>query len=336
MNNIFSVTRDNLTLDYEGLMVMRGDPLAEDYILLAAGESVSKEVNLAKFYDFSTAGDYTIAFNSPVFTHVAEREEDLATTLDELESIAIPSHPVTISIPSPNLATEAVPEPENTEVYERYTNTDFGFTFRYPDTWTLDQESDQLVTLAKGNLRLSIGFSQEGGGEEPWWSGLPAGDLQQEEAITFMGESMEKLALIYNDKVTTVIYDCLVSDIVFVIRLDDVVTADYEAIDITDVEQQEVDDILSSFTLLTSAPGNNSMQVEGTVQHASASARSITLAEPVDGIQTIALTEDCELTWDDSSPINLNEILPGMSVHATGHTGSSGTLLADIITIPIE
>ena len=63
--------------------------------------------------------------------------------------------------------------------WESYTNEEYGFTFRYPDVWTLTEEP-HLVRLSRGTMSLSIAhgwasnpaFSPMGGR-----TGMPAGDF---------------------------------------------------------------------------------------------------------------------------------------------------------------
>jgi hypothetical protein len=98
---IFRVTRDGQAIPYEGPLVMRGDPLPENYVLLEPGASASADVDLATVYDFSQAGEYTIAFLSPRISYVARTRADLAQTVDDLGPVEIPSNRVTIRIGTP-------------------------------------------------------------------------------------------------------------------------------------------------------------------------------------------------------------------------------------------
>ena len=98
---IFRVERDGQAIPYEGPLVMRGDPLPENYVLLEPGASVSAEVDLATAYDFSQAGEYTIEFLSPRISHVARTEAGLAQVVDDLGPVEMPSNRVTIEIDTP-------------------------------------------------------------------------------------------------------------------------------------------------------------------------------------------------------------------------------------------
>jgi hypothetical protein len=95
---IFRVERDGQFIPYEGILAARGDPSADAYVLLNPGESVSAEVDLATAYDFSPAGEYTIAFLSPRISHVAKTEDQMAASVDDLGPVEIPSNSVAVRI----------------------------------------------------------------------------------------------------------------------------------------------------------------------------------------------------------------------------------------------
>jgi hypothetical protein len=59
---------------------------------------VSATVDLAAAYDFSEPGEYTIAFISPRISHVARTEDQMATSVEELGPVQIPSNWVTVRV----------------------------------------------------------------------------------------------------------------------------------------------------------------------------------------------------------------------------------------------
>jgi hypothetical protein len=95
---IFRMARDGQPIAYEGPLVMRGDPLPENYVSLEPGASVSAEVDLATAYDFSQAGEYTIEFVSPRISHVAKTESEFATSVDDLGPVEIPCNALRLTI----------------------------------------------------------------------------------------------------------------------------------------------------------------------------------------------------------------------------------------------
>ena len=99
--DIFQVQRDGVDVPYRGKLVKRGAPVAEEYVWIDAGGSISAEIDLAEGYDFSQAGQYTLQFRSPRLSHIARTPEDQANSVDELEMIQMPSNPVSVTIGKP-------------------------------------------------------------------------------------------------------------------------------------------------------------------------------------------------------------------------------------------
>ena len=60
---MFTVFRDGTPVAYLGPIFKRAAPTEKDYLTLAAGESLSTEVNLTALYDFSISGNYQISFD---------------------------------------------------------------------------------------------------------------------------------------------------------------------------------------------------------------------------------------------------------------------------------
>lgn len=63
---VFTVTRDGETVDYEGPMIKRGLPTAEDFAILRTGESYRTTIDLSAAYDLSRTGQYVVRFASPL------------------------------------------------------------------------------------------------------------------------------------------------------------------------------------------------------------------------------------------------------------------------------
>lgn len=95
---IFQVTRDGQPIPYLGPLVSRGAPTPEAYIFLEPDKGVTAEVNIAQAYDFSQPGTYSIKFRSPRISHLARSEAEMATSLDELGPVNIPSKEVTLEV----------------------------------------------------------------------------------------------------------------------------------------------------------------------------------------------------------------------------------------------
>jgi len=95
---IFQVERDGRPLPYEGILAMRGDPGPESYVLLPPGGSVTATVDLARAFDFSQPGAYTVTFLSPRISHVARAETEMALTVDELGPVTMVSNSVSVTV----------------------------------------------------------------------------------------------------------------------------------------------------------------------------------------------------------------------------------------------
>ena len=65
-SNLFRITRDGLEVGFEGAMIKRGVPSAEDFAILRAGRSYRSVVALGTAYDLSKAGHYTVTYATPL------------------------------------------------------------------------------------------------------------------------------------------------------------------------------------------------------------------------------------------------------------------------------
>ena len=63
---LFQVTRDGQPVAYQGALIKRGAPVDKDFIRLAAGESITKAVEVSGLYDMSQQGQYSISYRLPV------------------------------------------------------------------------------------------------------------------------------------------------------------------------------------------------------------------------------------------------------------------------------
>jgi peptidyl-Lys metalloendopeptidase len=63
---LFNVSRDGEAVQYEGPMIKRGLPGADEFAILRAGESYRTVVDLSGAYDMSKSGQYVVTFASPL------------------------------------------------------------------------------------------------------------------------------------------------------------------------------------------------------------------------------------------------------------------------------
>jgi LysM repeat protein len=153
------------------------------------------------------------------------------TTIYAGQRLVIPGHDGP-SVPPPTWVT--------------YTNAEYGFSFRYPTSWTLEEEAN-LVRLSQGMLAFLIAFQRQGEGVNPPWTGMPAGALQDRGVMSFMEGTIARQALVYEGQVKVLIYHAEVGELAFAMRLEDVVTADYDRIELAAPLVGEADQIIGSF-----------------------------------------------------------------------------------------
>jgi hypothetical protein len=121
---IFRVEQDGEVLPYEGIMATRAAPSVDSYVLLEPGASASAEVDLAPVYDFSQAGTYTIEFLSPKISHMARSGPDMATSLDDLGPVEMPSNSVTVEIDSSGVSNDRLRPEEAEELVRDYLHSE--------------------------------------------------------------------------------------------------------------------------------------------------------------------------------------------------------------------
>ena len=149
--------------------------------------------------------------------------------------------------------------PELAELYTgwaSYVNADYGFSFRHPFAWSLEEEANKLA-LTRGTLTLSIGYRRWG--EEldiSGRTGLPAGEMIDEGLVPFLDHFLRKDVLVHEEKVKAVFYGSTAAMLArvpmgpeFAIDLEDL-SADYLAVDILESVRVEVEQILGSFNHL--------------------------------------------------------------------------------------
>jgi hypothetical protein len=60
--NFLQVTRDGAEIPYQGPMMKRGDPEADDYVAIAPGASADAEIEVSLAYEMREPGRYRISF----------------------------------------------------------------------------------------------------------------------------------------------------------------------------------------------------------------------------------------------------------------------------------
>jgi formylglycine-generating enzyme required for sulfatase activity len=136
----------------------------------------------------------------------------------------------------------------------RYTNLDYGFSFHYPPDWTLEERLHALVFRHEvvDTRRFTVGYH---GIDKDLWlfrTGMPAGDFVPRGSVPFLGRELSRNVLVYEGKAKLVSYSygdaTPWGDVVFHIVLEDFAD-DYEALDLPEEVQSQVDQVVSSFEL---------------------------------------------------------------------------------------
>lgn len=99
-NNFLTITVDGAGVRYQGIMVKRGNPGAESYILVRAGQCVSATVDLHKGYSTDTPGHYFVEME-PNLLDVITKTDDVVfkpRTLDEMTMVDMVCKPVEFDV----------------------------------------------------------------------------------------------------------------------------------------------------------------------------------------------------------------------------------------------
>lgn len=74
--------------------------------------------------------------------------------------------------------------------------------------------------------------------------------------------------------------------------------------------------------------------MRGVVGGVFASARVVSLGQPVSGVANIALTDQTEIVRSNGAQATIADIAPGMTVEATGRPSPPDTLVARRLVLP--
>ena len=83
---LFVVTRDGVPVSYVGAYYKRPEPKSEDYVTLKAGASITRDVDLAAYYDLSVTGNYAVRYEVSAVNLYSEKNAGPAKAVDSLTS----------------------------------------------------------------------------------------------------------------------------------------------------------------------------------------------------------------------------------------------------------
>lgn len=145
--------------------------------------------------------------------------------------------------------------------WETYVNGIFGFSFRYPGDWSLEEipagvtpatesmpASGPAIHLTKDDYLVYLGFRQLTQTFFLGGTGMPAGEFQDRGQVPFAGGTMRKQALVLDGKDKVLVYGPYEgANLVVLARVDSRGQTDYQQAEIPMEVQFAVDRILGSF-----------------------------------------------------------------------------------------
>jgi hypothetical protein len=140
--------------------------------------------------------------------------------------------------------------------WQAYANAAYGFSFRYPADWTLE-ESAHAILLQQGANQIAIDFSRL---EENIHGGFGPGPNEvfvYSGHVSFFGQSLLRYLLANEGKLKTVCYGIgsgiVIGDMRFSLSLTDS-SSDYPGVDLSAALQQVADQVVESFTWIPTPP----------------------------------------------------------------------------------
>ena len=138
--------------------------------------------------------------------------------------------------------------------WHEYTNPDYGFSFRFPLDWALEERPHQLILRHKAVDTLRFKIAYRGATEDVGSSrtGMPAGDFVTRGSVPCLGRNISRDVLVYKGKAKLVLYNYSSAipwgDLVFGLILEDI-RGDYETVNLPEDIQRQVDRVVSSLEL---------------------------------------------------------------------------------------
>ncbi len=80
--DVFEVVRDGKPVEYLGRMVKRGEPQERDFVEVPAGGRVEAIIDIARYYDISEPGAYTLSYKSYRIGDVMQLNQETPVTMD--------------------------------------------------------------------------------------------------------------------------------------------------------------------------------------------------------------------------------------------------------------
>ena len=137
-----------------------------------------------------------------------------------------------------------------------YVNERYGFSFDPPSHYAIEGYDNYVIfRRGTGDYALTVGYKWVDEDVEPFRTGLPAGELQDDGTVELLGQEIGRALLVHEGKVKAVTYGpaVQVGDLELSLWLDAGSSEGvaYEDIDIPPEIQAEAEQIIGSFALLS-------------------------------------------------------------------------------------
>lgn len=209
---------------------------------------------------------------TPTIATIATPDDEILITSTTLPTTTTPIVPTPITPSSPT-ATSPLKTPTPTptftprpmltptlevggeETWQVYQNAEYGFSFRYPDQlWTLVERPDDKNYLALAyqgmSISLRLRFKRSGEEGELHVYGGAAGDFVSRGTVTFLGEALDRYALVFRGVDKGIYYnrarEIARGDLVFRMALASN-RSNYEEVVMPEGIQAEADQVLRTF-----------------------------------------------------------------------------------------
>jgi len=218
-----------------------------------------------------------------------------------------------------------------------YDNPAYGFSFRYPSTWTAVDEPN-AVKLSQGTVQLIIGYRSAAESVQISGTGTGAGDFQDGGQVTFLSQAFPTTLLVSDGRVTGVYYsdpnsEISAGDLAFSLALIDFGT-DPAVQNIPAPLQAEAAQVLESFSVTsgaTAAPAQpaapeaaEAPPAQPTPAPAEAAEPADAPAQPVQALPQGECTNNSEFVQDVTVPDGTT-FAPGASFTKTWRVINNGT-----------
>lgn len=160
-SNVFRISRNGEPVRFDGAMVKRRPPTADDFAILRPGRSYRTVVDLSVAYDMSAGGHYTVAFESPLQFASLTGSERLQQANGA--PMAAKSAPIQVRAVAPVTPANGRPRPPVFAVRRDNSNTAFGLNLTYVGCTT--DRQDQLgnaVIAARNYAENAKGYLNSG------------------------------------------------------------------------------------------------------------------------------------------------------------------------------